>query len=210
MHKKEIIFLVLFGLFFSCGSPRNDSQDPILLESYDINRQKEILQAARESIFRFWDNGEIPAQPPPGTNEGLAIRLLVRGKDRGCLSWYKNSGDMKLFAAYCAVQALQDPRYEAVRPEEAENILLELTIFGTWEDMLTPREFESGYHNLWLIDGIQNTILQASLAGQRNYSKEDFLETICIKAGLDKTAWKENTTLKWRRSPSIWYSEPLK
>ena len=209
-------------LFFSCGFPRNEIHDPAAklpvhkkpmeapLESYDIDRQREILQAARDGIFRFWDDAEIPAQPPPGTNEGLAIRLLVRGKDRGCLSWYKKSGDMKLFAAYCAVQALHDPRYEPVRPEEAEDTILELTIFGAWEDMPNPQDFSPGYHNLWLAEGVHNTILQASLVPQRNYTKEDFLEAICVKAGLDKNAWKENVILKWRRSPGLWYTEPLK
>jgi len=185
--------------------------DPVykkLRESYADNK-REILQSARQSIFQFWINAEMPDLPPLGTNEGLAIRLLVQGKDRGCLSWYKNSGDLKLFAAYCAAEALRDPRYEAVSPNEAENTLLELTIFGEWEDMSTSLDFIPGYHNLWLVDGVNNTILQASLVPQRQYTKEAFLGNICMKAGLDKNAWKENENLTWRRSPGLWYIEPL-
>jgi AMMECR1 domain-containing protein len=186
--------------------------DPIykkLQESYDRDRQGEILQSAQQGIFRFWNDAEIPDLPPPGANEGLAIRLLVQGYDRGCLSWYKNSGDLNLFAAYCAAEALRDSRYESVRPDEAEKTLLELTIFGDWEDMAGPEEFIPGYHNLWLADGVYNTILQASLVPQRHYTKEAFLENICIKAGLNKNAWKENKNLQWRRSPGLWYAEPL-
>jgi len=187
----------------------NDPGYKKLRESYGKKRQEEILQSAREGVFKFWNDAEIPALPPLGSNEGLAVRLLVHGNDRGCLAWYKNSGDMNLFAAYCAAEALRDPRYETVNPGEAENTFLELSIFGDWEDMPSPRDFIPGYHNLWLSNGGRNTILQASLVPQRNYTKEDFLENICKKAGLGKNAWKENANLRWKRSPGLWLVEPL-
>ncbi|MDR2702235.1 MAG: AMMECR1 domain-containing protein [Spirochaetaceae bacterium] len=187
----------------------NDTAHKKLRKTYNGERQKEILQAARGGIFRFWDDAKMPDLPPLGPNEGLAIRLISRGEDRGCLTWYKNSGDMNLFAAYCAAKALRDPRYTAVTPDEAGNLFVELAIFGDWEDMSNPQEFIPGYHNLWLSDGVHNTILQASLVPQRNYTKEDFLENICKKAGLEKNAWKENANLKWKRSPGLWLIEPL-
>jgi len=187
----------------------NDPSYKKLRESYGTDKQREILQSARRSIFRFWNSAERPELPPSGTNEGLAIRLIVQGEDRGCLSWYKNSGDIMLFAAYCASEALRDSRYETVSPNEAENTLLELTIFGEWEDMSNPQGFIPGYHNLWLVDGVENTILQASLVPQRQYTKEEFLENVCVKAGLDKDAWRENKNLIWRRSRGLMFIEPL-
>jgi AMMECR1 domain-containing protein len=192
-------------LLISC----NPAGQKTLNDSYDEAKLKEMLQSARESIFRVWNDGEQPPLPPLGVNDGLAVRLIVNGKDRGCLAWYKNCGDMNLFAAFCAAQALRDPRYEPLRPEEAGDTLVELLIFGEWEEMKNARDFVPGYHNLWLADGLNNTILQASLVPQRHYSKKDFLEIICVKAGLDKNAWKENKTLLWRRSPAVWITEPL-
>jgi len=179
------------------------------IQSYDSGKLKEFLQSARESIFRVWNEQQMPDLPPAGANEGLAVRLLVLGKDRGCLAWYKNSGDVKLFAAYCAAEALRDPRYDPVRPDEAENTLLELAVFGDWEDVSDPQDFIPGYHNLLLADGVHVTILQASLVPQRHYTKEAFLENLCVKAGLDRNAWKESRNLRWQRSPAVWYSEAL-
>ncbi|WP_461255935.1 AMMECR1 domain-containing protein [Treponema sp. R80B11-R83G3] len=197
-------------MLISCSPSNKEIQiNAKLCESYDTDRLKEILQSARESIFHVWNDGQMPVLPPLGANDGLAVRLIVKGKDRGCLAWYKNSGDMNLFAAFCAAQALRDPRYEPLRPEEAGDTLVELLIFGEWKDMPTPEDFIPGSHNLWLADGTENTILQASLAAQRHYTKKDFLEKICIKAGLDKNAWKENKNLVWRRSAAIWIIEPL-
>jgi uncharacterized protein len=210
--------LFLFGalvLLLSCNPSNreiNIQEDPSykkLLESYDMDRLKEILQSARESIFRVWNEGKEPPLPPIGENEGLAVRLIVDGKDRGCLAWYMRAGDMNLFAAFCAAQALNDPRYEPLRPEEAGDTLVELLIFGEWQEMPKPTDFIPGYHNLWLADGFDNTILQASLAVQRHYTKKDFLEKICVKAGLEKDAWKKNKKLVWRRSPAVWIVEPL-
>jgi AmmeMemoRadiSam system protein B len=198
-----------FFAYFGDNIPINQKINAKLRESYDTDRLREILQSARESIFRVWNDGQTPDLPPLGTNEGLAVRLIVKGKDRGCLAWYKNSGDMNLFAAYCAAEALRDPRYEPLRPEEAKDAVLELLIFGEWEDMPKSTDFIPGSHNLWLADGLNNTILQASLAVQRHHSKKDFLEKICVKAGLDKNAWNDNKNLIWRRSPAVWITEPL-
>jgi len=218
----RLYLLWALALFISCNPAGRDVparsvhsvwDDPVntkLRESYNADKLKGILQSARESIFRVWNGGEMPELPPPGTNEGVAVRLIVGGKDRGCLTWYKNSGDMDLFAAFCAAQALRDPRYEPVRPEEAGDTLLELLILGEWEAMSTPDDFIPGSHNLWLADGLDNTILQASLVPQRHYTKERFLEAICKKAGLEKNAWKENKNLVWRRSPALWITEPLR
>ena len=212
-------FIILLILFFSCCREnlpqaannyyQNDPGYKKLQKTYPIAKQKEILKSARASIYRVWNTGEISDLPPPGPNEGIAIRLIAHGKDRGCMTWYKNSGDMNLFAAYCAAHAIRDPRYKAVQPEEARDIFLELGIFGDWEDIKNPPEFIPGFHNLWLIDGVRNTILQASLVPQRKLTKEAFLEIICIKAGLDKNAWKEDDSLIWRRSPGLFYTEPL-
>jgi AMMECR1 domain-containing protein len=203
----------LFGaliLLISCNQSGKETQiNAKLRETYGTDRLKEFLQSARESIFRVWNDGQAPVLPPLGTNEGLAVRLIVHGKDRGCLAWYKNSGDMNLFSAFCAAQALKDPRYEPVRPEEAGDTLVELLIFGKWEDMSTPEDFIPGSHNLWLTDGPENTILQASIANQRHHTKKDFLEKICEKAGLDKNAWSENKNLVWRKSAAVWLIEPL-
>jgi len=133
----------LFGalvLLISCNSSNREINT--LEESYDTDRLKEILQSARKCVFRVWNEGYEPPLPPTSENEGLAVRLIVDGKDRGCLAWYRNSGDMNLFAAYCAAQALKAPRYEPLRPEEAENTLIELLIFGNWQEMSKPADFK--------------------------------------------------------------------
>jgi uncharacterized protein len=208
MRNSVFFLFMVLTLLISC-EPSDQKIKAKLRESYNEDRLKSILQSSRESIFRVWNEGEEPDLPPLGANEGLAVRLIVKGKDRGCLAWYKNSGDMNLFAAYCAAEALSDPRYEPLRQEEAEDTILELLIFGEWEDMSKPTDFYPGSHNLWLTDGLKNTILQASVASQRHYSKKVFLEKICIKAGLDKNAWKKNKNLVWRRSPAVWITEPL-
>jgi uncharacterized protein len=214
MRKNGAFLFLALILLISCNSSNREIN--ILEKSYDTDRLKGILQSARESIFRVWNEGYEPPLPPMGENEGLAVRLIVDGKDRGCLAWYMRSGDMNLFAAYCAAQALNDPRYEPLRPQEAENTLVELLIFGEWREMSKSTDFIPGYHNLWLYNDhntnvihSDNTILQASLAVQRNYTKKEFLEKICVKAGLEKDAWKKNKKLVWHRSPAVWIAEPL-
>jgi len=210
MRKCGFFLFCTLVLLISCNPSGKETRiNAKLKETYDSERLKELLQSARESIFKVWNNGQMPVLPPLGTNEGLAVRLIVKGKDRGCLAWYKNSGDMNLFAEFCAAHALKDPRYEPLHPEDAGDTLVELLIFGNWEDMSTPEDFIQGSHNLWLADGPENTILQASIAVQRHCTKKDFLEKICVKAGLDKNAWSENKDLVWRRSAAVWITEPL-
>lgn len=180
-----------------------------LQEKFDDAAMKEIINSARRGIFDFWEKGIVPALPQAGNNEGIAVRLLVEGKDRGCLSWYTKTGDIREFAAYCGVSALGDPRYTAIAMEESGDMLIELSVFGPWEDIDTCEDFIPGFHNLRLINGVYDTILQAPLVSQRAYSKEDFLDALCRKAGLEASAWRDNQHLRWQRSSCLWYTEPL-
>ena len=139
------------------------------------------------------------------SEKGLAVRFMNQGLDRGCLSLYSNVGDFKSAVKFCTLEAAKDPRYLNITREESSNLDINISIFTGWKEMSSPLDFIPGLHSLILQtpDG-EKTLLQPSVSLERNYTQEQFLQTLCRKAGLDKNAWK-NPELSFMKSTTFTY-----
>ena len=186
-------------------------QDPdrLALEKHFPEEALQALaSAAAASLEASW-TGNLLAEPPPGPGEeGLAVRLLSDGKDRGCLALYRGVTDPVYAARYCVQSAASDPRYLSVRPDERAHLEVEVSVFGPWHGMKDPLDFRPGLDSVLLEDAGRTTLLQASLAVQRAYDKEGFLRVLSRKAGLGDDGWR-GPGLRWQRSSTIWYLRTL-
>lgn len=127
-----------------------------------------------------------------GPNEqGIAVRLINHGLDRGCLSLYSNVQNFSDAVKYCTVEAATDPRYRNITAQEIPELDVNISFFTEWKTCSSPLDFIPGLHSLILITpDNEKTLLQPSIALERNYTKQQFLETLCKKAGLDKNDWQ--------------------
>jgi AMMECR1 domain-containing protein len=168
----------------------------------------EALAAAAAALEGSW-KGEPPILPKEGAAAlGLALRIQNKGADRGCLALYRNVSDPVHAVAYCAHLAARDPRYPAVLPSERPDLELELSVFGPWRKMTEPRDFLPGLDSLLLVAGNDITLLQAPVAVERGYGREEFLARLSNKAGLGLEGWQKRG-LRFMRSSTIWSRRPL-
>jgi len=184
-------------------------QDPALLEKeYPQESTDRILAAAAVSLEAFW-RGEAGTLPGSGTaNLGLAVRLQSDGGDRGCFAVYRGLSDPDSAAAYCVRLAAKDPRYPAVLPSEKDSIDIELSVFGAWREMKDAYDFIPGVDSLLLTEGKNTTLLQAPVAAERGYGREEFLARLSNKAGLGTDGWKKSG-LRFSRAATIWSRRSL-
>ena len=131
-------------------------------------------------------------------------------EDRGCLSLYEGisgkDNDIEEAVQFCAKEALIDPRYLPVRQEESADLYTNISVFGSWEKMTSPYDFQPGLHSLLLVDESgEKTLLQASIALERNYTREEFLARLSNKAELGFDGWKKNN-LHFYRAKTITYT----
>ena len=59
---------------------------------------------------------------------------------------------------------------------------------------MTLEAIEAGKHGLVVSQGRQRGVLLPQVATQFNWSPQRFLEETCVKAGLERDAWKDPAT----------------
>ncbi len=166
------------------------------------------LAAAAASLEAFWNGKAVPIPDGGQGNIGIALRIQADGGDRGCFALYRGLADPVTAVAYLVQLAADDPRYKEVLASEKPNIDLEISVFGTWHEMEEPYDFRPGLDSLLLMDGTRTTLLQAPIAAERGYGREEFLSRLSNKAGLGLEGWTQ-PGLRFARATTIWSRRSL-
>lgn len=144
-------------------------------------------------------------------SRGIAVRYRNVNNDRGCLALYSGVEDFEKAAEYCSLLAAKDPRYAYISDDEVDSLFINISLFSNWEEMSFYDDFIPGLDSIILVNPAasspdkRETLLQASLASERGYSKEDFLKRLCLKAGLAPNAYLEQDFLFYK-SKTISYT----
>lgn len=182
----------------------NDPERAALEGSFTETKFESLADVARASIAERWKTGRAMDEPAgTGAEFGIAVRLQINETDRGCLALFSGVGDVDSSAAYCAQMAVSDPRYDPVRPDEAETLTVEISAFGPWRPMSGPLDFRPGVDSVMLETFGARTLLQSSLVEERGLGREEFLGILSRKAGLGTDGWKD-AGITFYRSLTLW------
>jgi len=163
------------------------------------NREKKLLlEVARRAVSAAVEGREFPGQVPEIANVrnlgGAFATLHRRGRLRGCVGKITSNESLVETVAHCAkAAALEDPRFDRVRPDELDDIEIELSLLSRLEP-IAPQQIEAGKHGLMVSRGGQRGVLLPQVATQFRWSGQRLLEETCVKAGLERDAWKEPGT----------------
>ena len=159
-----------------------------------------LLEVARLSLSLAAQNGEpLPESSLPSDEAllqpgGAFVTLRIRGRLRGCIGQLASGIALIRVVTYCArAAALEDPRFDPVRPEEVPQIDIELSILSEPVD-IAPDLVEPGRHGLIVSRGAQRGLLLPQVASEFRWSAQRFLEETCAKAGMEPSAWKDPAT----------------
>ncbi len=178
-----------------------------LLAPCSGREQLENLHRTAIRTLRDYLSGKPPVPPPEPRcafddihSRGIAVRYRTATEDRGCLALYSgldfSQGDAEAGAGYASQEAARDPRYRWIVPEELDSLFINISLFSYWEPMAGSDDFIPGLDSLLLVNpgaedsSRRETLLQASLASERSYTKEDFLRRLSVKAGLGADGYK--------------------
>ena len=191
----------LTAAFYRGSPPRNT-----VFENRAVALQPEeadtLLHLAFESAGR-----ELHAPPPllalrritPALLQpGRAFVTLRRGKElRGCIGTVE--GDRPLWDAVswaARMAALQDPRFEPVRPEELEEMTVEVSVLTEPRPVDRPEEVEPGRHGVIVSRGYHRGLLLPQLAPELGWDRDELLAQTCLKAGLPADAWRKGARIE--------------
>jgi len=166
----------------------------------DADIRRALLDVAREAVAAA-ATGAAPPQPSeeiggmPELNEprGAFVTLHGRGGElRGCIGTTQASVPLiEVVVDMARAAALRDPRFPPVRPEEVEDLDLEVSVLFPLEPITSPSEVEIGTHGMVVEGHGRRGLLLPQVAAERDWTPEIFAEHTCLKAGLPAEAWRD-------------------
>lgn len=160
--------------------------------------QQTLLELARRALTAAVECREFLESFP--VNEilqrpaGAFVTLRRRGRLRGCIGQVSSGDPLIQVVAHCArAAALEDPRFEPVRPHELRELEIEVSVLSMLFE-ITSDQIEVGRHGLLISRGWQRGVLLPQVAAEFGWPAEKFLEETCTKAGLERDAWKRPDT----------------
>jgi AmmeMemoRadiSam system protein B/AmmeMemoRadiSam system protein A len=149
-----------------------------------------LLESARETLRNLRATGEHWPIPPREITPALSRKAGVFvslhqgqrllgcvGNRSGCESLAENVPEMTLRAA------LDDPRFPTVLGVEGE-IDIEISILSPMKPICDARAFSIGQHGATLDCGGRQALLLPQVAKGRDWTAEQFLSAVSVKAGL--------------------------
>ena len=125
---------------------------------------------------------------------GAFVTLKRDGQLRGCIGTLECRRPLAEEIARVAVSAArEDPRFDALRPTELDDLDVEVSVLGPLEeiDPRDPGAIEIGRHGLVVEQGHRRGLLLPQVATEWGWDREQFLSQTCTKAGLPADCWQE-------------------
>lgn len=164
------------------------------MRSLDSLERRLLLDLARSAMMSAVKGTEPVASAscdmPSAKLTGAFVTLRHRGQLRGCIGEINSREPLAKVIACCArAAALEDPRFRPVQPDELAEIEINISILSP-PRVSKAEEVESGNHGLIVSRGYRRGVLLPQVAVERGWGSQRFLEEACVKAGLEREAWK--------------------
>jgi len=163
----------------------------------DVDRRA-LLALARAAIVSALNDSPLrSSEPEPfcfSLRRGVFVTLEVHGKLHGCIGVIEPREPLRASIAHCARgAALDDPRFPSLLPAELPALQIEISILSPLSP-IDPKDVEIGKHGLVVATEDRRGLLLPQVATEHHFSREEFLEETCRKAGLPRDAWRDPQT----------------
>jgi AmmeMemoRadiSam system protein B/AmmeMemoRadiSam system protein A len=171
-------------------------ESPDLTES----QQEKLLTLARSTLESYLSDGTIPAHetddPVLARRSGAFVTLKEKGELRGCIGHLR--ADLPLYQAVqqmAVAAATEDPRFPPLTLEELADVTIEISVLSPFRRLTAVEQIEVGTHGLVIVKGGRQGLLLPQVPVEQGWDREEFLDNLCLKAGLETGCWRENATL---------------
>jgi len=160
----------------------------------------ELLKIARRSIEARLAGKPIPEFHPDSpllkAKMGAFVTLNKDHQLRGCIGNIRGTEALYQTVSRMAIAAAtEDPRFPPVRPEELNQITIEISVLTPLKKISSPEEIKIGRDGLYIEKGFYHGLLLPQVATEYGWNREEFLQHTCLKAGLPPDAWREGATI---------------
>ncbi len=163
------------------------------------NDKKVLHEIARTVIEKACRGERIPDfkvdSPILKEPRGAFVTLHKNGQLRGCIGQIRATKPLyETVAEMAYAAAFEDPRFPPLRAEELPYIDIEISVLTPFKKISDVKEIEIGKHGLMIRKDGYSGLLLPQVPVEWKWDLREFLEHTCIKAGLNKDAWKDKDT----------------
>jgi AmmeMemoRadiSam system protein A len=163
-------------------------------------QQEELLALVRTTIAEYLETGRLPAyetdDPALARRSAAFVTLKQLGELRGCIghTW----ADLPLYQAVqqtAVSAATEDPRFPPLTPEELSEITVEISVLSPFRRLTDTEDVEVGTHGLMIFKDDRRGLLLPQVPVEQGWDRAEYLDNLCLKAGMPVDCWKERATL---------------
>jgi len=166
---------------------------------------KKLLKLARESIEEEFSGKkpEMPEEKQFKQARGVFVTLTSKGKLRGCVGFpYPNFSVSEAVYKAAKSAAFSDYRFPKLEKEELKDIKIEISIL-TLPQECSVKDIKIGKDGLICNYLGYQGLLLPQVATEYKFSRIEFLECLCNKAGLPNNTWQNKNFKLWKFSCQI-------
>ena len=121
------------------------------------------------------------------------VTFKNHGRLRGCMGCLEAVEPMYMSVQRSAANAARDFRfaYDPITPAELPNIDIHVSLLSPRRDIKTIDEFVIGRHGICIDKAGRGAVFLPEVAVEQQWTKEETLTQLSLKAGLDPDAWRE-------------------
>ena len=156
-----------------------------------------LVDIARAAILNRLTHSSAPAADEGSLTDSLKqlsgafVSLHIGDELRGCIGSIYAEERLADIVAHMAVQAAtQDPRFSPMITSDLNKVDIEISVLSELS-FIDPSDVQVGRHGLLLSKGSRRGLLLPQVPEQYGWSREQYLEQLCLTAGLPDKAWKE-------------------
>jgi AmmeMemoRadiSam system protein A len=161
--------------------------------------QRRLLAVARRALEARVRRDRDPAFESGGaldTRCGAFVTIYRHHELHGCLGRLETDWAVSRVVAHLGrAVADSDPRFPPVTPDELAALTIEISALSPEREVRSVGEIEVGRHGLIVERGPYCGLLLPQVATERGWDVETFLEHTCMKAGLQRDAWKQGVRI---------------
>jgi len=187
-------------------------------QSYTSEEGELAVRIARDTVDSYVVNKPFKAfQVPAKFNEksGVFVTLNTWPEQelRGCIGYPQPVLPLVKALIKAAEESTGDPRFPALRKDELDHVVVEVTILTPPELIQVKKtrdyvkEVSIGTHGLIAAQGMLRGLLLPQVPVEWNWDTEEFLAQTCMKAGLTPDAWLDESTKIYRFRGEIFAEE---
>lgn len=153
-----------------------------------------LLKIARQSIDAHLSGKPLPRFEVSDTlksNGGAFVTLTKSGQLRGCIGYTEAFKPLWQCVSECAISAaVNDPRFPPVQLTELAGLHVEISVLTPLQRIKSFDEIKIGRDGLMISLGGRRGLLLPQVATDYGWTRDEFLQHTCQKAGLPFDAYK--------------------